>query len=162
MQEKDLNFILDNQHLKRGILIADKAKQTLLIIGSSDTQGAEIAERFDFVSFWQPCPCGYYNHSEKECICTSAQIAKYLSKKPKTDLEVEIRQPRFETLIKKTDLKDKDSIAILEKYYKAGKIGYNSVLSAIKTAKAIAELNNFSKIRLQDMTEALSYCIKTD
>lgn len=27
-----------------------------------------------------PCPCGYYNHPSKPCVCTPGQIARYLNK----------------------------------------------------------------------------------
>src|SRR5260370_41309480 len=27
-----------------------------------------------------PCPCGYYNHPEKDCICPPGTVQKYLSK----------------------------------------------------------------------------------
>jgi magnesium chelatase family protein len=27
-----------------------------------------------------PCPCGYYNHPDKECVCTPGNIQRYLNK----------------------------------------------------------------------------------
>jgi magnesium chelatase family protein len=27
-----------------------------------------------------PCPCGYYNHPEKDCLCAPGMVQKYLSK----------------------------------------------------------------------------------
>ena len=27
-----------------------------------------------------PCPCGYYNHPEKECVCGPGMVKKYLNK----------------------------------------------------------------------------------
>ena len=35
---------------------------------------------FMFVSAMNPCPCGYYGHPEKECVCSPIQIQKYLNK----------------------------------------------------------------------------------
>lgn len=32
------------------------------------------------VASMNPCPCGYYNHPEKECVCTPAIRQKYLNK----------------------------------------------------------------------------------
>lgn len=33
-----------------------------------------------FVGSFNPCPCGYYGDTEKECVCTPVQVAKYLKK----------------------------------------------------------------------------------
>ena len=32
------------------------------------------------VASMNPCPCGYYNHPEKECICPGGSVQKYLNK----------------------------------------------------------------------------------
>jgi magnesium chelatase family protein len=32
------------------------------------------------VASMNPCPCGYYNHPEKACVCTSGVVQKYLNK----------------------------------------------------------------------------------
>ena len=169
MQEKDLQFIYGNPNVKRAIIVAAKAQQTLLIIGAPDTQGAEITEKIgkkldkdgDYtqtIFFWQPCPCGYFGHPEKECICTSAQIAKHLAKKPKADLITFINHPHFDDL--KINLKDKQGLAMLEKYYKLGKINYQAVFTILKTAKTIAEMRQSVRIQPFDIAEAISYKIE--
>ncbi len=35
---------------------------------------------FMLVASMNPCPCGYYNHPEKECVCTTGIVQKYLNK----------------------------------------------------------------------------------
>jgi magnesium chelatase family protein len=35
---------------------------------------------FMLVASMNPCPCGYYNHPEKECVCTPGVVQKYLNK----------------------------------------------------------------------------------
>ncbi len=32
------------------------------------------------ISSMNPCPCGYYNHPEKDCMCAPGMVQKYLSK----------------------------------------------------------------------------------
>jgi magnesium chelatase family protein len=32
------------------------------------------------VASMNPCPCGYYNHPEKECVCGAGNVQKYLNK----------------------------------------------------------------------------------
>ena len=36
--------------------------------------------QFILVASMNPCPCGYFGSSEKECSCTSEQIARYIGK----------------------------------------------------------------------------------
>ena len=35
---------------------------------------------FMMVASMNPCPCGYYNHPTKPCVCTPSQVQKYLNK----------------------------------------------------------------------------------
>ena len=47
------------------------------------------------VASMNPCPCGYYNHPEKECVCGPGIVKKYLSKisgplLDRIDLHVEV------------------------------------------------------------------------
>lgn len=58
---------------------------------------------FMLVASMNPCPCGYYNHPEKECVCTPSMVQKYLSKisgplMDRIDLHVEVVPVNFEEL----------------------------------------------------------------
>jgi magnesium chelatase family protein len=51
--------------------------------------------RFTLVAALNPCACGYFNDSRRQCICTPAQIARYLGKisgplLDRIDLQVEV------------------------------------------------------------------------
>jgi magnesium chelatase family protein len=35
---------------------------------------------FMLVASMNPCPCGFYNHPEKDCVCSSGVVQKYLNK----------------------------------------------------------------------------------
>jgi len=39
-----------------------------------------LPSRFSLIAAANPCPCGFYNHPERECSCTPAQIAAYRRK----------------------------------------------------------------------------------
>lgn len=61
---------------------------------------------FMLVASMNPCPCGYYNHPQKECVCTPAMVQKYLSKisgplMDRIDLHVEVVPVNFEELASK-------------------------------------------------------------
>lgn len=40
----------------------------------------EYPASFMMLASMNPCPCGYYNHPDKACVCTQGMIQKYLSK----------------------------------------------------------------------------------
>lgn len=40
----------------------------------------EYPASFMLVASMNPCPCGYYNHPEKECVCTPGNIHRYMNK----------------------------------------------------------------------------------
>lgn len=40
----------------------------------------EYPASFMLVTSMNPCPCGYYNHPTKECVCAPGVVAKYLNK----------------------------------------------------------------------------------
>ena len=58
---------------------------------------------FMLVASMNPCPCGYFNHPEKECICAPGVVQKYLSKisgplLDRIDLHVEVTPVNFNEL----------------------------------------------------------------
>lgn len=58
---------------------------------------------FMLIASMNPCPCGYYGSTEKECKCSEQSIQKYLSKisgplLDRIDLHVEIKQVKYEKL----------------------------------------------------------------
>jgi magnesium chelatase family protein len=40
----------------------------------------EFPANFTLIASMNPCPCGYYNHPEKECVCGPGMVKKYLNK----------------------------------------------------------------------------------
>ncbi len=58
---------------------------------------------FMLVSSMNPCPCGYFNHPEKECVCAPGVVQKYLSKisgplLDRIDIHVEVTPVLFDEL----------------------------------------------------------------
>ena len=55
------------------------------------------------VASMNPCPCGYYNHPEKDCVCAPGVVQKYLNKisgplLDRIDLHVEVTPVPFREL----------------------------------------------------------------
>ena len=58
------------------------------------------------VASMNPCPCGYYNHPEKECICSEGAVAKYLGRisgplLDRIDIQIEVVPVPFDRLADK-------------------------------------------------------------
>jgi magnesium chelatase family protein len=63
----------------------------------------EYPASFMLVASMNPCPCGFYNHPEKECVCGPGVVQKYLSKisgplLDRIDLHVEVTPVNFSEL----------------------------------------------------------------
>lgn len=58
---------------------------------------------FMLIASMNPCPCGYFNHPEKECVCAPGVVQKYLNKisgplLDRIDLHVEVTPVSFDEL----------------------------------------------------------------
>ncbi|HNZ85986.1 MAG TPA: YifB family Mg chelatase-like AAA ATPase, partial [Paludibacteraceae bacterium] len=63
----------------------------------------EYPASFMLVSSMNPCPCGYYNHPEKDCVCGPGIVQKYLNRisgplLDRIDIHIEIVPVPFEKL----------------------------------------------------------------
>jgi magnesium chelatase family protein len=77
---------------------------------------------FMLITSMNPCPCGYYNHPEKTCLCASGMVQKYLNKisgplLDRIDLHVEVTPVNFDELTNKN--KGEKSQQIRERVVKA-------------------------------------------
>ena len=75
------------------------------------------------IASMNPCPCGFYNHPDKECTCPPGAVQKYLNKisgplLDRIDLHVEVTPVAFSEL-SNTQRKGESSSAIRERVIKA-------------------------------------------
>ncbi|GEM62090.1 magnesium chelatase [Sphingobacterium faecium NBRC 15299] len=80
---------------------------------------------FMLIAAMNPCPCGYYNHPEKDCTCGTNTVQRYLSKisgplLDRIDLHVEVTPVAFKELT--FDQKSEKSHIIRERVMAARKI----------------------------------------
>jgi magnesium chelatase family protein len=85
----------------------------------------EYPASFILISSMNPCPCGYYNHPEKECICAPGMVQKYLSRisgplLDRIDIHIEITPVPFDKLAESANAEP--SSAIRERVIAARKI----------------------------------------
>lgn len=82
----------------------------------------EYPASFMLVASMNPCPCGYYNHPDKECTCTPMMRQKYMSKisgplLDRIDIHIEVVPVPFDKLSGKEQLET--SAQIRERVTKA-------------------------------------------
>lgn len=63
----------------------------------------EYPASFMLIASMNPCPCGYYNHPEKNCVCSGITVQKYLNRisgplMDRIDLHVEVVPVSFDEL----------------------------------------------------------------
>lgn len=67
----------------------------------------EYPASFMLVASMNPCPCGFYNHPEKKCVCPPGSIHKYLAKisgplLDRIDIHIEVIPVPFDKLSEKS------------------------------------------------------------
>ena len=70
---------------------------------------------FMLVASMNPCPCGYYGHPSKPCVCTAYQRQHYLSKisgplLDRIDLQIEVQPVNFDELANRTPGESSEAI----------------------------------------------------
>ena len=85
----------------------------------------EYPASFMLVASMNPCPCGYYNHPSKPCVCNPGQVHRYLNKisgplLDRIDLHVEIVPLPYEAMA--SQLPTENSATIRNRVIKARKI----------------------------------------
>ncbi|HXA02447.1 MAG TPA: YifB family Mg chelatase-like AAA ATPase [Cytophagaceae bacterium] len=85
----------------------------------------EFPCNFMLIASMNPCPCGYYNHPEKECVCGPGIVQRYLNKVSgplldRIDLHVEVTPVTFDMMT--ANRRTESSTEIRERVVKAREI----------------------------------------
>ncbi len=80
---------------------------------------------FILVAAMNPCPCGYYNHPERDCTCSSGTVQRYLNKVSgplldRIDLHVEVTPVDYEDL--SSTMEQEGSTEIRERVLRAREV----------------------------------------
>jgi magnesium chelatase family protein len=70
---------------------------------------------FMLIASMNPCPCGYFNHPEKECTCSAVMVQRYLNKirgplLDRIDLHVEVTPVAFSELSSQKTSENSDAV----------------------------------------------------
>lgn len=109
----------------------------------------EFPSSFMLVASMNPCPCGFYNHPEKECVCAAGVVGKYLNRisgplLDRIDIHIEVTPVPFRELTIERVSESSESIRQrVMKARKAQSLRYDSAsgihCNAQMTSKMIQE-----------------------
>jgi len=97
-------FLDELPEFKRSVLeVMRQPLEERMICISRARFSLEYPANFMLIASMNPCPCGYYNHPEKECTCRNGDVRKYLNKisgplLDRIDLHVEVVPVSFEKI----------------------------------------------------------------
>ena len=95
---------------------------------SRSLYSVDFPASFTLLASMNPCPCGYYNHPDKQCVCAPGLVQKYLNRVSgplldRIDLHVEVTPVSFDEL---TERRESDSSSVIrDRVIKARKIQEN-------------------------------------
>ena len=97
-------FLDELPEFKRAVLeVMRQPLEERRVTISRARMSVDYPSSFMLIASMNPCPCGYYNHPEKNCICPPGVVQKYLSKisgplLDRIDLHVEVTPVNFNEL----------------------------------------------------------------
>ena len=85
----------------------------------------DFPANFMLIASMNPCPCGFFNHPEKECTCPPGMVQKYLNRisgplLDRIDLHVEVTPVKFDEL--SSTLVQEKSVQIRERVIQAREV----------------------------------------
>jgi len=123
---------------------------------------------FMMVASMNPCPCGYYNHPEKDCVCSPGVVQKYLNKisgplLDRIDLHVEVTPVSFNELSTKkigessNDIRTRviEAREIQEKRFEKNEGVHANAQISSKILKEICEIDQAGKDLLKKAMDKL-------
>ncbi len=129
----------------------------------------DFPANFMLIASMNPCPCGFYNHPEKECTCPPGAVQKYLNKisgplLDRIDLHVEVTPVVFSELSKVTKGESSEIIrervikarAIQAERYAANEGIYANAQMSSKQLREICVIDNIGENLLKRAMEKLN------
>jgi magnesium chelatase family protein len=128
----------------------------------------EYPSNFMLVASMNPCPCGFYNHPEKECVCGPGVVQRYLSKVSgplldRIDLHVEVVPVSFDEMTSRRNVESSEQIRervvrareIQSQRFKAHKNIFCNAMMSSNMVKEVCDINDAGKALLKTAMERL-------
>lgn len=127
----------------------------------------EFPANFMLIASMNPCPCGYYNHPEKDCVCGPGVVQRYLNKisgplLDRIDLHVEVTPVSFEQMtgnrVPESSEKIRERVLAAREIQTRrfeGKQIYSNAMMPSEMVKEICQINDAGKILIKTAMERL-------
>ena len=81
MAHNGVLFLDELPEFQRSVLeVMRQPLEDRVVTISRARMSVEYPSSFMLISSMNPCPCGFYNHPEKDCVCAPGVVQKYLNK----------------------------------------------------------------------------------
>lgn len=163
-------FLDELPEFKRTVLeVLRQPLEDRLVTVSRARLTVEYPASFMLVAAMNPCPCGYYNHPDKECVCAPGVVQKYLNKisgplLDRIDIQVEVVPVPFRELSdartneRSSDIRERVVVArkIQEDRYLNSKGIHSNAQMTSKMLRNICKLDEAGHQLLKNAMEKLS------
>lgn len=162
-------FLDELPEFKRGVLeVMRQPLEERKVTISRAKVSVDYPANFMLIASMNPCPCGYYNHPDKECVCGPGVVQKYLNKVSgplldRIDLHVEVTPVKFDemTSTRKSESSKsiRDRVIIgrqlqTERFRDSPEIYCNSMMPS-HMVKEVCQINEAGKALLKTAMERL-------
>jgi magnesium chelatase family protein len=140
------------QPLEDRVITISRAKSTV-----------DYPASFMLVASMNPCPCGFHNHPEKECLCSPGMVQKYLNRisgplLDRIDIHVEVVPVRYDKLA--ATGKVEKSVTVRERVIRAREMQAKR-FAAIKGVYCNAQMSSSMQRKFCQLDEASGRLLNT-
>lgn len=163
-------FLDELPEFKRSVLeVMRQPMEDRIVTISRARISVDFPASFMLVAAMNPCPCGYYNHPEQDCVCSPGIVQKYLNKisgplMDRIDLHVEVVPVPFKDLADRRN--GEKSEEIRNRVIKARKIQENrfagksnvycNAQMSSKMLQTYCDIDDTGRLLLKNAMERLS------
>ncbi len=157
-------FLDELPEFKRNVLeVMRQPLEDRVITISRAKSTVDYPASFMLVASMNPCPCGFHNHPEKECMCTPGMVQKYLNRisgplLDRIDIHIEVVPVKYDKL--SDSGKTEKSAVVRERVIKAREI-QAARFATIKGVYSNAQMSSSMQRRYCQLDEAGGRLLKT-
>jgi magnesium chelatase family protein len=163
-------FLDELPEFKRSVLeVMRQPMEERVVTISRARLSIEYPANFMLVAAMNPCPCGYYNHPERDCVCPPGAVQRYLNKisgplLDRIDIHIEVVPVPFKEL---STLNESENSAVIrervmkcrqvqEKRFSNEKGVYCNAQMKSKQVKTICAIDSAGQALLRNAMERLN------
>lgn len=162
-------FLDELPEFKRSVLeVMRQPLEERKVTISRAKMSVEFPANFMLIASMNPCPCGYYNHPEKQCVCGTGVVQKYLNKisgplLDRIDLHVEVTPVSFDQIAstRKSESSEQIRARVIKaremqtERFKNNKEIYSNAMMSPEMVKEICVISDPGKALLRTAMERL-------